>query len=155
MNAWVTLVAAVAGAGIAIFGQYMTRRSESNARMAELLLEQCSQLVSMSEDFRHRLWEERELGLTGRVDAWDLGAFRLAAARLRILCSDEQVLKALDELNSSGKALGAYWRRRSIDAEELDARYQRAKSAAEDFITASARLFRQRFRSALEAQRKP
>ncbi|MGW3602382.1 hypothetical protein [Micromonospora sp. NPDC005161] len=146
MDAWVTLVAAVAGAGIAIFGQQITKRGESNARLAELLLEQCSQVLALSEDFRNRLWEERELGLPGRVDGWDLGQFRLAAARLRILCGDQHVLRALDELNSSGKALGAYWRRKNIDAGELDALYERAKLAAEAFATASANLFRQRIR---------
>jgi hypothetical protein len=153
VDGWVALIAAVAGAGIAIFGQYVTKQGESKARRAELLLEQCSQLVALSEDFRNRLWEERELGLPGRVDAWELGAFRLSAARLRILCCDQDVLEALDELNSSGKALGAYWRRGNSDAGELDARYERAKTAAEGFITASARLFRQRSRRALEALR--
>lgn len=145
VDGWMTLIAAVAGAGVAIFGQYITRRGESNARLAELLLEQCSQVLALSEDFGNRLWEERNLGLRGRVDGWDLGRFRLAEARMRILCRDHHVLAALDELNSSGRALGGYWRRGDIDAGELEARYERAKLSAEAFATASARLFRPDF----------
>ncbi|MGQ5260474.1 hypothetical protein ACTWLT_06915 [Micromonospora sp. ZYX-F-536] len=150
MDVWVTLVAAVAGAAIAILGQYLTKRGEANVRLTELLLEQCSRLVALAEDFRHRVWEERELGLVGRVDGWDLGESRLAQAKVRILCGDQRVLAALEELNSSGKSLGAYWRRGQVEPAELEARYERVKRAIESFTAASATLVRRRFARAAD-----
>lgn len=144
MGAWVTLAAAVAGAAIAIVGQYVTRRGENGIRRAELVLEQCSQLVALSEDFRNRVWEERELGQSGRVDDWNLAAYRLAAARLRILCGDSRVLAALDEMNDAGKKLGAYWRRGNVDPSDFEQRYERLKMGVEVFVAASATLVRRR-----------
>jgi hypothetical protein len=144
MDAWATLLAAVAGGLIAILGQYVAKRGESRTRNHELLLEQCSYLVASSQDYRNRLWEERELGLAGRVDGWDLAADRLASARLRILCDDKALLAALDELQYSGGQLGAYWRRGRIDLPELKQRYDRYKAAINGFIAASAALIRPR-----------
>lgn len=140
MNAWVTLLAAMVGAAIAVTGQWASRRGERISRRAELVLEQCAQLVALSDDFRNRLWEERVLGQTGRTPGWDLQSFSLAGARLRILCRDRVLLDALNELNTSGKALGAYWRQGRIEPGELDVRLQRDKDAAEAFVVASARL---------------
>jgi hypothetical protein len=90
-----TLAAAVAGAAIAILGQYFSARRGDRARLGELLLEQCAELVARNEDFRNRLWEERTLGMAGRVDSWDLGGNRLVSARLRLLCADHDVLAGL------------------------------------------------------------
>jgi hypothetical protein len=144
MTAWIALLAAVAGGSIAIAGQYVIGRSERITRRAELVLDQCAQLIALSEDFRNRLWEERVLGLKDRTTVWDLHAFRLAEARLRILCGDPKVLAALNNLNSSGKALGAYWRRGEINANELGLRYEQNKAAVEGFVAASAQLVRRR-----------
>jgi len=144
MSAWITLLAAVAGGAIAIAGQYVIGKSERTTRRAELVLDQCAQLIALSEDFRTRLWEERVLGQTDRTASWDIRAFRLAGARLRILCGDQRVLAALDELKASGKELGGYWRRGDIDADELDRRYERDKVAVEALAAASAQLVRRR-----------
>jgi hypothetical protein len=142
MSAWVTLLAAAVGGVIAIAGQYVTKRNETATRRVELILEQCSQLVALSEDFHNRLWEEQVLGQPDRVAGWDVEGFRLAGARLRILCGDGDVLAALDELKASGKALGSYWRRHRVDDDEFGRRYQRSKVAVEGFAAASARLVR-------------
>jgi hypothetical protein len=144
VDAWATLAAAVAGAAIAILGQYVAARGQMRTRGGELLLEHCAVLVAMNEDFRNRLWEERVLGQQGRLDGWDLAGARLATARLRILCPDESVLTALVDMNSAAKDLGAYWRRGNADAAEVDLRYEQLKQAIESFADASTRLIRPR-----------
>jgi hypothetical protein len=63
----------------------------------------------LSDDFRSRIWEEKVLGLEGKVDSWDLGAYRLSAARIKILCDDASLLQALEDLTNSGKRLGGNW----------------------------------------------
>jgi hypothetical protein len=93
MNPWITLLAALVGGSLTLAGQSVGRRSEGNIRRMELVLEQCSRISALSEDFRNRFWEERVLGLADRTAQWDLEAHRLAAARLRILCSDPQVIR--------------------------------------------------------------
>lgn len=140
MEAWAVVVAAVAGAAIALLGQWVAQRGERRTRAGELLLEQCALVVALNEDFRNRLWEERTLQQAGRVDGWDLGAARLAYARIRILCDDADVLAALDEIGITGKDLGAYWRRGHIDEEEFERRYERQKTATARFSDAAAGL---------------
>jgi hypothetical protein len=59
VDAWVALIGAVAGATIAIVGQYAARRSDARERAITLLLEQCAEVVALAEDYRSRVWEER------------------------------------------------------------------------------------------------
>jgi len=86
MEAWIGLAGVIAGAAIALGGQYLTRRSEQRERLTTVLLEQCATVVALSEDFRNRVWEERNQLAENVVAKWDLAAYRLAEARLRILC---------------------------------------------------------------------
>jgi len=146
VDTWVTLAAAVAGAFIALTGQYVTKRGDKRTRSGELLLEQCANVVALSDDFRSRVWEEKVLDLPGRVDAWDLGGYRLAAARIKILCDDKSLLQALEDLTNSGKRLGGYWRRGQVDADELQKRRERDKVVCADFVEVSARVVRRYLR---------
>jgi hypothetical protein len=142
MEAWAVVVAAVAGAAIALFGQWTAKRGERRTRVGELLLEQCTLLIALNEDLRNRIWEERTLQQAGRVDGWDLGSARLAMARIGILCDDADVLAAVDEIGTAGKDLAAYWRRGDIDDEEFERRYEREKTATAGLRDAAARSFR-------------
>lgn len=110
MQAWIGLVGVIAGAVIALSGQYLTRRSEVRERQQTLLLEQCALVTALAEDFRNRVWEERNQVAEGVVARWDLGAYRLAQARLRILCDETGVLSALQVLSEAGGNLGRIWR---------------------------------------------
>jgi hypothetical protein len=141
-DAWVTLIAAVSGGLIALSGQYLVHRDEDRKRRAAQILELCATMVALSEDFLNRLWEERNLGHTGRVDSWDLPASRLTEAKLRILVDDPQLLSALDEVQLSGKVLGASWRRGQIDDKEVEGRYREHRAAITHFFTVSRRLLR-------------
>lgn len=127
MNAWLTVVAALAGGLIALAGQFITGRTESKRERRRQLLESCAVVVSLSEDFRNRVWEERTLGKTGRVDEWDLGRSRMAENQL--LCDDPHVLAALEGLRTAGRDLGSYWRRGMIDEAHLDVLYEGIKEA--------------------------
>jgi hypothetical protein len=55
----------LAGALLALAGQQWGLRRASRTRAGELLLEQCAQLIALSEDFRNRAWEESVLGQRG------------------------------------------------------------------------------------------
>lgn len=127
----------IAGAAIALGGQYVTRRSE--AREA-LLLEQCALLVALSGDYLNRVWEEQNQVAAGVVAAWDLGGCRLAQARLRILCREADVLPALQRLSETGSDLGKGWRltppTRGLSGQHLEAH----RSALNIFTAASSRL---------------
>jgi hypothetical protein len=140
------VVAAVAGAVIALTGQYAAKRGEKRTRSGELLLEQCANVISLSDDFRSRVWEEKVLGMKGKVDAWDLGAYRLAAARIKILCDDASLLQALEDLTNSGKRLGGYWRRGQVDNDEFENRREHDKVVCADFTEVSSRVVRRYLR---------
>src|ERR1700722_3404739 len=140
MDAWIGLIGALAGAAIAWSGQYLTRRSEARERQDALLLEQCALIVALEEDLRNRIWEERHKIATGVVTAWDLGAQRLAQARLRILCRDPALLAALEALRQAGKGLGKAWRLSPHDSDIVQAAWETHQSALQTYIDASARL---------------
>ncbi len=144
MDAWIALAAGIVGAAIALVGQYVTRRTDRISSHIDDVVEQCSQFFALSEDFRNRFWEESQLKQEGRVDDWDIAAHRLVEARLRIVCDDEALLTAIEELSSSGKALGSYWRRGSTDQAELDQRYERYKVAIGRFVAEAKRYRRSR-----------
>jgi hypothetical protein len=86
------------------------------------------------------------LGLEGKADGWDLGAYRLAAARIKILCDDASLLRALEDLTNSGKRLGAYWRRGHVDAEEFEKHREHDKVVCADFVDVSAKVVRRYLR---------
>ena len=144
MEAWVALIGAVAGATIAIAGQYVVRRSEARERASTLLLEQCAQLVALSEDYRNRVWEERHNLSNEAVAAWDLSAYRLAEARLRLLCRTPSVLSALDNLRRSGIALGSAWRLSNTESPDVEQAWKVHRDALNDFIEASSKIVRSR-----------
>ena len=80
--------------------------------------------------------------LSGQVDGWDLRGDRLSAARLRILPDNAVLIAALDELNSAGKSLGAYWREGNSNPDDFEARQVRYKSARAGFLDASRAVVR-------------
>lgn len=144
MSAWITLIAAIAGGVIALAGQYITKSRDARTRTGELIMEQCAQVVALSDDFRVRVWEESQLHMKGRVDAWDLSGYRHAAARLKILCDDPALLTALEEMTEAGKSLGRYWRLGGAEKEGIETRRDRDKVSRERFIAASAKIVRRR-----------
>jgi hypothetical protein len=142
MSAWLTVVATLAGGLIAVAGQFMAGHNEGRRERRRQLLESCAVVVSLSEDFRNRVWEERTLGKEGRVDEWDLGRSRMAENEIELLCDDARVLDALEELRRTGRDLGSYWRRGNIEEEHLDELYDRLKQARVGFVSSAKRLFR-------------
>jgi hypothetical protein len=140
MEGWLALLAAVAGAMIALAGQHITRRGEQRSHRAELLVEQCATLLALSGDFRNRVWEERDLGLQDRVGAWDLAGFRLAAAKIAILCTDERLNEGVTELRTAGSDLGHYWRTGSRDDATLDRLSANFSDRIDDVATSCSRV---------------
>jgi hypothetical protein len=78
MDAWVGLVGVVAGAFVAFGGQYLMNKTERQERNTALLLEQCSLIIALSQDYRNRVWEERNQVASDVVGKWDIGTHRLA-----------------------------------------------------------------------------
>jgi hypothetical protein len=140
------MAAAIAGAAIALVGQHVIKRGEARVRIAELLIEQCAQVVALNDDYRNRVWEERKLGLAGRVESWDLYGHQLATARLKVLCNDVAVLRALVQVNLAGGVLGRCWRKGDSDPAEVETCWQDFKDASEAFVTASAVMVAQQLR---------
>ena len=147
MGAWIGLVGVVAGALIALVSQYLIRNSEARERRDTLLLEQLAMIIALSGDYRDRVWQERKKVVTDVVAAWDIGSYRLAEAKLRILSQDTNLLEALMALNRSGGELGVSWRLSPEDEAQTEAAWKAHKAALERFITAGSTAFRrQRFR---------
>jgi hypothetical protein len=96
MTAWVGLAGVIAGAIIAFAGQYIMRRGDKQERFDALLLEQFADIIALPEDFRNRIWEERNQVASDVVGKWDLGTYRHAEARLRILSQEPNVKTALE-----------------------------------------------------------
>jgi hypothetical protein len=138
MDAVITLMATLVGAGIVLFGQWILERRQRAARFGELLLEQSALLLALNDDFDNRLWEERVLGLAGRVDSWDLASSRLAKAKLEILKPDPRLERALIRLHSTGVSLGDYWRRHHADDRKLEKFLADHQAACHEFREASS-----------------
>jgi hypothetical protein len=140
VDAWVGLVGAVVGGLLTLGGQQLTARSEANRQHKSELLSNISTLVALSDDYRNRVWEERQALKDSAVANWDLTTFRLAQARLRVLLNDEDVLAAIDELQDAGIALGRLWRTQRVDGPEVQAAWERHKEALARFLDAGRRL---------------
>jgi hypothetical protein len=137
MDAWIGLIGALAGAGIALVGQYSVRRAEAQERAASTLLEQCATLVALSEDFRNRVWEERRLNVSGSVSNWGIGEQRLVEARLRIACPDAHLLDAVLDLRATGQELGKVWRMQDRNDEVVEAAWRAHRESLNTFIRVS------------------
>lgn len=142
MTSWIGLIGVLAGAGIALFGQYSLKRLDRRHTDVSLLFEQCAQLVALSNDFRNRLWEERKLGRKNSVAEWNVSDHRLAEARIRILCTDERIVSALDRLSSTGRDLGKIWRLSNTESDDLQRAWVANKMAVEAFIEIAGSVMR-------------
>lgn len=142
MGAWIGLAGVVAGAMVAFISQYLVTNSQFREQRDALLLEQLSVLVALSEDYRGRVWQERHKLTMNVTAAWDLGAYRLAEAKLQILCQDSNVLSALAELSETGNELGKAWMLSPEDEARTKAAWDANRAAIQDFITASSKMFR-------------
>ncbi|MEO6703707.1 MAG: hypothetical protein ABIP57_19730 [Jatrophihabitantaceae bacterium] len=139
MQAWIGLTGGVIGALLAMFGQWTNNRSASRARFAELVIAQCSQLIALSEDYRNRVWEERQGLSNDHVALWDLAAYRLAEAHLQILSSDSMLLSALRDLKETGTDLGKAWRLTPQQGDVVEAAWRVHRLALDAFIAAARR----------------
>ena len=149
MAEWIGLAGVVAGAVIAFGGQYLLRRAERQDRNDALLLEQFAIIIALSEDYRNRVWEERNQVANSVVNAWDLGTYRLAEARLRVLSRDSAVVAALKVLHEAGTQLGKAWRLGSSDEAAVNRAWVAHRKAIEQFVAASSRAVRRRTASGL------
>jgi hypothetical protein len=140
VSAWIGLAGVLAGAFIALAGQRLAYRSQARDTSRLLVLEQCAHIVALSEDYRNRLWEERQGLASDKIAGWDLPSYRLAEARLRILAPSSRLLAALENLDESGSALGRLWRGGSTESTELDPALAAHRASIEAFIMLSSRI---------------
>lgn len=144
MTEWIGLAGVVAGALLAFSGQYLLRHTERQERNDTLLLEQFALIIALSEDYRNRVWEERNQVARGVVNRWDLGAYRLAEARLRVLSRDSALVTALETLHEAGGQLGKAWRLTSSDEAAVTSAWVAHRAAIEQFVAASSQVLRRR-----------
>jgi hypothetical protein len=144
MTAWVGLAGVIAGAIIAFAGQDIMRRGDKRERFDALLLEQFADIIALSEDFRNRIWEERKQVASDVVGKWDLGAYRHAEARLRILSQEPNVKTALETLHEAGANLGDTWRTESGDKATIDSALTAHRDAIEQLLAVGSQIIRHR-----------
>jgi hypothetical protein len=124
--------------------QYVMRRAASQERFDALLLEQFAVIIALSEDFRNRVWEERNQVACDVVGKWDLEAYRLSEARLRVLSQSPRVKAALEALHDAGAELGGAWRKRSADEAAINAALAIHRAAIEQLVVVSSQVIRHR-----------
>jgi hypothetical protein len=142
MSAWIGLAGVVAGALIALLSQHLLRLLAVRDRENDLLLEQLATVLALEEDFRNRVWLEREELSDDAVAGWDLAASLLAAARLRILCPDGDLIMALDSLKEAGKELAMSRTFAPQDKQRIQAAWEAHRSALDQFVDVSSRMMR-------------
>jgi hypothetical protein len=142
MEVWAGLLGglggAIVGGLIAIIGQRMNHEASSREQFGILVLEQCAQLIAQSEDYRNRIWEERKGFNHDAVASWDLAAHRMAQARLRLLCTSQEVLQADKELQTAGVQLGRTWRTTRTDGPIVEKAWAEHRIALDAFMEQSA-----------------
>jgi hypothetical protein len=134
MAGWLGVFGVVIGATVALFGQFMSRAIEYRRESSRLFIEYCATLISLEEDFRNRVWEERNLALRDSVSKWDLVAYRMVEAQIRLTARDALLLRSLADLREAGQQLGKVWRLNSRESDELAEAWKRHKSALDSFI---------------------
>lgn len=130
------IVGALTGGMIAVIGQYFVRLVDRRNAHTDLVSEQCAQLISLEEDLRNRVWEERRLGLRDVVSAWPIAEYRLAEARLKIACRDVELHDALRGMQTAGGELGRTWRQ-DLPDDEVEEAWLRHREALDHLITVS------------------
>jgi hypothetical protein len=140
MAVWIGLIGVLAGALIAFGGQYLMRREERHERNTALLLEQSAVIVALSYDYRNRVWEERNQLANDAVANWDVGTYRLAEARLRILAPEPDFVAALTAVRKTGIALGTAWRLSPADEAAIESAWSAHNDAIGQFIAASSKV---------------
>jgi hypothetical protein len=153
MAAWIGLVGVVTGALIAFGGQYLIGRTERQERNDTLLLEQFALVIALSEDYRNRVWEEYNHVASNVVGKWDIGTYRLAEARLRVLSQEPEVVAALEALQEAGSALGRAWRLASSDKAAVESAWEAHRDAIDRFVAVSSQVIRHR--TAISLRRQP
>lgn len=82
------------------------RRSNRSTASLQALTEAVALVIALSEDYRNRVWEQRNALDPNAVAAWDLKESRLAQSRVRLLTSDPKLLDCERALQRAGTELG-------------------------------------------------
>ncbi|HEY6294364.1 MAG TPA: hypothetical protein VIX15_01770 [Streptosporangiaceae bacterium] len=91
-------------------------------------------------DYRNRVWEERNQLADDAVANWDIGTYRLAEARLRILAPTPDLMAALTAVRKTGAALGEAWRLSPADKASIESALSAHNDAVGQFIAVSSKL---------------
>jgi hypothetical protein len=140
MQGLIALIGVLSGGLVTILGQYFLRLADKRTAFVDFVLEQCAQLIALEEDLRNRVWEERALGLGGRVSEWPLSEYLVAEARLKIACRDRGLHDALQDIQLAGRALSTAWRGDERDEEAVEAMWRQHREALDRLIAVSGAL---------------
>lgn len=105
-----------------------------------MLADASSVVVALAEDYKNRVWEQRNGLSNDSVAGWNFRESSLAQARIQILTGDEGLLSAERTLSRAGTALGRAVRLDTGDVEELELAWQAYKAALENFVAESRRV---------------
>src|SRR5262249_56894683 len=101
-------------------------------------------VTAWAEGCRNRVWEGRQRVGGDVIGGRDIGTYRLAEARLRVLSREPKLLAAVEALHKSGTALGKAWRLGSNNEAMVDSAWAAHRDAVDRFIAVSSQMIPRR-----------
>ena len=131
------LVGVIVGGAITLWTQSQGYKFLRQDRRGTGVLDSATTVISLAEDYKNRMWEERNGLSSGAIESWDIARSADAHTRLRLLSNDEALHAASKDLKASGTRLGKAWRLTRIDGPEVEDAWQDYKRALDAFTAAA------------------
>ena len=140
MEAWIGLVGVLLGGLIGFVTQRISERSNRSIASLQALTEAVALVIALSEDYRNRVWEQRNELDSNAVAAWDLKESRLAQSRVRLLTSDTKLLDCERALQRTGTDLGKAIRLAPSGDDDIQQAWEAHRLALDNLVAEGRRV---------------